>query len=209
MNLTSSTHYAILLALSLGVGCGEKKFPEPQAQAPLTSKTGPENEAPHSGSAPVVIVTIANPIVDREIRRALYKPSGELTEADLKKVTELDLRRNQLKDVAGLEKLTRVVRLHFGHNQLTNLTGLEKLTQLKELSLSYNNLTGIPKGLEKLTQLEVLYLDDNALVDLKGLENLTQLEQLSLKTNPDITKAQIAELQKALPQCRIFSNPAK
>ena len=55
------------------------------------------------------------------------------------------------------------------------------------LVLSKNQLTEVPKGLEKLTQLKKLYLEDN----------------------PDLTKAQIAELQKALPNCKIYSNPTK
>ena len=38
---------------------------------------------------------------------------------------------------------------------------------------------------------------------------LTQLEMLYLAGNPDLTKAQIAELQKALPKCDILSNPTK
>jgi hypothetical protein len=35
------------------------------------------------------------------------------------------------------------------------------------------------------------------------------LANLNLKDNPDLTKAQIAELQKALPKCEIRSNPTK
>ena len=42
-----------------------------------------------------------------------------------------------------------------------------------------------------------------------GMEKLTQLEVLSLINNPNLTKAQIAELQKALPKCKIYSNPTK
>ncbi len=54
------------------------------------------------------------------------------------------------------------------------------------LSLSYNQLTDV-KGLEKLDQLTVLYLDGN----------------------PDLTKAQIDQLQKALPKCSIFWQSTK
>ena len=88
-------------------------------------------------------VEIADPIIEKEIRRLLWKSSSELTKADLEKVT----------------------RLH----------------------LYYNKLTEVPKDLEKLTQLKSL--------DLYG--------------NPDLTKAQIAELQKALPNCEIFNDPTK
>ncbi len=41
----------------------------------------------------------------------------------------------------------------------------------------------------------------------KGLEKLTQLRGLHLCNNPDLTKAQIAELKKALPKCGFYSNP--
>ena len=48
-----------------------------------------------------------------------------------------------------------------------------------------------------------LYLWNNKLTDVKGLEKLTQLEELYLRDNPDLTKAQNDQLQKALPKCRI------
>ena len=43
----------------------------------------------------------------------------------------------------------------------------------------------------------------------ESLEKLTQLMKLDLEDNPALTKAQIAELQKALPRCDIRSNPKK
>jgi hypothetical protein len=56
--------YAVLLALVVGVGCGEKK---PKA----------------------VPVNIANPLVEKAIRESLNKPTDELTKADLEKVKEM------------------------------------------------------------------------------------------------------------------------
>ena len=94
-------------------------------------------------------------------------------------------------------------------NQLAEVPkSLEKLTQLKQLDLAENRLTSV-KGLEKLTQLTHLDLESNQLTELNGLEKLTKLERLSLMYNPDLTKAQIAELQKALPKCKILSSPTK
>ena len=107
---------------------------------------------------------ISNPVVEKAIRGQISKPKGKLTEADLEKVTILDLRSDKLTDVTGLEKLTKLEELYLGDNQLTNV---------------------------------------------KGLENLTELRKLSLDFNPDLTKAQIDELQKALPKCKIYSNPKK
>ena len=62
---------------------------------------------------------------------------------------------------------------------------------------------------EKLTQLKKLYLSNNKLTSVKGLEKLTKLTELRLQDNPDLTKAQIDQLQKALPKCEISSNPTK
>jgi len=58
--------------------------------------------------------------------------------------------------------------------------------------------------LEKVTQ---LYLYNNQLTFVKGLEKLTQLTYLNIINNPDLTKAQVAELQKALPNCDISLLP--
>jgi len=57
--------------------------------------------------------------------------------------------------------------------------------------------------------LKTLWLSENQLTDVKGLEKLTLLKELHLQDNPDLTKAQIAELQKALPKCRILHRFAK
>jgi hypothetical protein len=83
---------------------------------------------------------------------------------------------------------------------------LEKVTNLY---LNDNQLTEVPKGLEKLTQLKHLSLHSNQLTDVTGLEKLTQLTTLLLQNNPDLTKAQIDQLQKALPKCKITHNATK
>jgi hypothetical protein len=49
----------------------------------------------------------------------------------------------------------------------------------------------------------------NRLTDVRGLEKLTQLETLFLLGNQSLTKAQIDQLKKALPKCKIYSNPTK
>ena len=102
--------------------------------------------------------------IEVAIRKRIKKPVGELTKADMEKVTRLSLVNNQLTDVKGLEKLTQLTHLNLTSNKLTSVT---------------------------------------------GLENLTQLTHLDLNHNPDLTKAQIAQLQKALPKCKIDSNPKK
>jgi len=126
-------------------------------------------------------------VIEAAIRKELKKPEGELTEVDYEKVT----------------------KLYLGNKQLTDVQVLEKLGQLRYLALPSNKLTDLPKGLDKLKQLKQLYLFDNQLTNLRGLEKLDQLELLSLEGNPALTKAQISELQKALPKCKITHNLSK
>ena len=125
-------------------------------------------------------------VIEAAIRKATKKPTGELTKADYEKVTYLNFYNKQLTDVKGLEKLTQLKHLNLNNNQLTSLKGLENLTQLRFMGLNSNQLTSV-----------------------KGLENLTKLTELYLEDNPDLTKTQIDELQKALPNCYITSNPTK
>jgi uncharacterized protein YceK len=89
---------------------------------------------------------------------------------------------------------------------------LTKEESAKVIEAAIRKAAGSPTGeftkadLEKVTKLDLRL---EKLTDVKGLEKLTQLTVLNLRGNPDLTKAQIAELQKALPKCRILSNPTK
>ena len=220
--LTSPNMKQLLLicAVVALVGCGKK----------ADGNTGVINpNKPSTDSASEKLIT--DHIVEKAIRVELEKPTGKLTKSDLDKVTHLYLGRKKLTELPkALEKLTQLKRLDLYGNQLTDVKGLEKLTQLKKLYLNHNRLTELPKGLEKLTQLTYLNLGYNKLTDVKGLEKLTQLEELKLhgekltelsvqlhilnklpfpENNPALTKAQIDELQKALPKCEIKSNPTK
>jgi len=76
------------------------------------------------------------------------------------------------------------------------------------LFLGKKGLTDV-MGLEKLTQLKQLWLYNNQLTNVEGLKKFTQLRMLNLTNNPALTKDQITELQKALPNCNISINPTK
>jgi internalin A len=90
-------------------------------------------------------------VIEAAIRDRIKKPTGELTKADLEKVTRLSI-------------------YSFGRRQLTSVKGLEKLTQ-KELSLIGNQLTDV-KGLEKLTGLKALYIQGNPALTKAQIDKL-------------------------------------
>ena len=126
-----------------------------------------------------------------------------------KSLKEIKKRVKELKRVAiesAMKVIEKAVRA-----ELKKPTG--ELTKadyenVTELYLVNKQLTHV-KGLEKVTQLKTLHLGDNKLTSVKGLEKLTQLTYLSLYDNHALTKAQIDQLQKALPKCYIGSNPTK
>ena len=118
--------------------------------------------------------------IEAAIRKTLRKPEGELTMADLGKVTRLSFYNEQISDVRAFKELEQLTSLILSGNQISDVSALKELTQLTKLSLSGNEIR-----------------------DVSALKELTQLKLLSLSGNPDLTKAQIVELQKALPNCRI------
>ena len=133
-------------------------------------------------------------VIEAGIRKAAKKPTGELTKADLEKVTELDF-----KEIHGiwsdLKNLMQTKVLDFrppgsGMPPKAMMEGWEE--QLKETTIM------------SLAFRKTLSLNRNKLTDVKGLEKLTKLTFLDLRGNTDLTKAQIDQLKKALPKCRII-----
>ena len=59
----------------------------------------------------------------------------------LKDLKRLDLRNNQLTELTGLSKLTKLEYLNLRNNQLTELPDLSNLTTLEYLGLTGNQLT--------------------------------------------------------------------
>ena len=133
------------------------------------------------------LVEITDPIVEKAIRKALKKPKGKLTEADLVKVTRLPP-HVAYNDGGTAESGNDGGTAEGGNedNVFTQITeaGLKevaKCTQLTSLNLSHTQIT------------------DAGLKEVAKLQNLTYLDL----RDTEITKAGVAELKKALPNCRI------
>jgi hypothetical protein len=85
------------------------------------------------------------------------------------------------------------------------LVYLRGLTTLYQLDLDATKVTDAGLvHLKGLTQLKVLSLDNTQVTDagLEHLRGLTQLQSLSL-VNTQVSDPGVAELQKALPNCKI------
>ena len=126
--------------------------------------------------------------------------SDNLTSEQLQGITELNCENKGIKDVAGLEKLTKLVKLNLDNNDIKTINlesntlldniqisfnlldelNLSKNTVLKELNASNNNLKSIDLSNNNL--LQVLNLWNNEISNI-SVTNLNQLTTLNLSTN--------------------------
>ena len=131
----------------LGVGGGESKEEKAAkakatVEAKVTALEATKAAAKTTGEAKAeanVVAWVSDPndpnnvTIEAAIRKSLKyigeSPTGELTQADLEKVTELELDRKQLTSVKGLEKLTQLKELPLDDNQLTDVKGLRQTPQ--------------------------------------------------------------------------------
>ncbi|TFG28393.1 MAG: leucine-rich repeat domain-containing protein [Promethearchaeota archaeon] len=89
---------------------------------------------------------------------------------------------NDIREIEGIENLTKLNELNLSGNNIKRIKGLENLTKLKKLNLSSNKIKEI-EGLKTLTNLNQLYLYNNNINEIKGLENLINLHYLNLDKN--------------------------
>lgn len=126
-------------------------------------------------------------IPDRNLAAAVRKALGlganaPVTDQAMQKLTRLDARKSQVKNLTGLEHATRLVELALFHNQIQDVSPLAGLTQLQRLYLQDNRITNITP-FAKLTQLRRLHLWGNQIPNISVLGGLTRLESLWLESN--------------------------
>lgn len=138
-----------------------------------------------------------------------------LADPEFDRLTDLDLSDTRVSDndLERLKPLTNLRRLVLDGAPIkgTGLVHLKALPALTELRVGCFTLTDLGVGnLAELKQLERLLLagSDVSDAELKSLRGLTRLQELNL-TGTQVTAAGIADLQKALPKCKIVGTPGK
>ena len=138
---------------------------------------------------------IADPIVEKAIRKELKKPTGKFTKVDLMKVKNLNLRDKGLTDIRSLAGLSELEVLSLGNNKVKDLSVLKHLKGLKELRLDGNQMANIDT-LPELDQLGALFLENNAIADLRPILRLKNLTNLSVGGYDQVDFATIWKLNK-------------
>ena len=132
---------------------------------------------------PPKVVSIPDRNLAAAVRKALdLGANARITDQAMQRLTRLDARKSQIKNLTGLEHATRLVELALFHNQIQNVSPLAGLIHLQRLYLQDNQIRDITP-LAKLIQLRQLHLWDNQIRDISILKGLTQLESLWLESN--------------------------
>ncbi len=135
-------------------------------------------------------VKIPDPALAKAVRAKLNIPKGNLTCADMAKLTTLiadadvesDGDPDLIGSLEGLQFATNLTRLSLNDNNVSDLAPLSGLTKLTELNLITNNVSDLAP-LSGLTALKRLTLNFNRVADLTPLEGLTGLTDLQLAVN--------------------------
>lgn len=107
---------------------------------------------------------------------------NEITAGTAAKIQFLDLDKQGISDLSGLEYFTGLERLKLQGNQIQDLKPLQNLTHLTELWLRKNKVSDLTP-LQGLTELQTLLLTNNAVSDLQPLKGLPNLNQLVFENN--------------------------
>jgi hypothetical protein len=135
---------------------------------------------------PSNVVTFADVNLDKVIRGAINKPTGDLHESDLNELTVLSTFGSDfepgISDLTSIEHCTALWYLDLQYNNITNISALAGLTGLQDIFLNNNNISDI-SALSRLTNLWRLDLDKNFISDISVLSNLTEISLLYLDRN--------------------------
>ena len=145
--------------------------------------------------------------------------------SDLKKLRELHLSAVEVRDITPLSGLTNLRELHLINTKINDISPLSGLINLEKLELSDTNVRDISalanlmklrtlnirstkvsdiKPLANLENLSYLIVADSPISDFKPLENVKKLRILEF-SHRQISKEQVAELKKALPNVAILN----
>jgi hypothetical protein len=142
---------------------------------------GNVNPACSSNDQPIPVPDAA---LQKAIRDALGKATGDLTCLDMALLTELDNTVATEKGISSLEGLQYAINLRdaqLGENAITSATPLKDLKKLEWLNLNNNQISDLT-SFQNLTSLRGLFLSgtSNPYTDITPIAGLTQLEQLDI-----------------------------
>lgn len=103
----------------------------------------------------------------------------QLTPAKMAELTTLNIEREGITSLQGLQYATNLTKLLAGLNDISDLTPLAKLKNLTDLQIYGNDITDL-KPIKNLKKLTILNLASNEITNIAPLKGLTKLQYLLL-----------------------------
>ena len=161
---------------------------------------------------PVNKIKFADMNLEKVIREALGKSTGEITAEDCLSIKTLNASGKGIKNLSGIENLVNLEVLDLGdalnemglsdYNYIEDISSLANLTKLKELNLSCNSVENI-HAIENLKSLETLNIGLNNISDISALKNLINIKNLNFNSNnvsdisvlTNLTKLEVIQME--------------
>ena len=136
---------------------------------------------PLTTSAQTVNIPDAN--LRAAITEALGKaPNARITAGEMARLTRLEARNMEIRDLTGLETATNLEDLRLLHNLISDISPLAGLTKAHRIWVGHNVVSDL-SPLKDLINLTSLGLEHNLISDLSPLESLINLRDLNLSHN--------------------------
>ncbi|MDP2920277.1 MAG: leucine-rich repeat domain-containing protein [Dehalococcoidia bacterium] len=131
------------------------------------------------------LVTFADLALEKAVRDAIGKPSGDIHQSDVSSLTLLNARSKGVSNLTGLEYCVRLRNLYLDKNQITDVSPLGELHNLIEVSIGSNLIKDSRPLTTNHPYMINLWLRGNQISDLTPLANLagTTLQWLDLSGN--------------------------
>ncbi len=128
------------------------------------------------------IVQFRDEQLEKVIRLAIAKPSGDIYQTDLLALTQLDASGKGICVLNGLEYCTNLAAVDLSNNVIADITPLSGLLSLTNINLANNGIFSA-RALAGLPNLATLDFSNNNLSDITPLAGLTTLTELNLAEN--------------------------
>ena len=132
---------------------------------------------------------IKDTVLEANIRYAIKKQSGDLTDSDFLSVTNMlttgyVISPNKIKNLDGIERCQNLKVLDLTLQSVTNLTPLSNLNNLEELEVDQNWELSDVTPLSNLTNLKYLNISSDNITNISSLSSLKNLISLKIEGSP-------------------------
>ncbi len=132
------------------------------------------------------VVKFPDPNLEKVIREAIGKQTGNIFESDVERITSLTAENKGIQSLEGIQNLINLMQLNIPYNDgIKDITPLKYLKNLYLLNIFHDNVEDI-SPIANLTNLTAINFSENQIINLEPLiygSNAVELSPLSMLIN--------------------------